>query len=78
MSDSSSSTRRYAVAVVLGGVAGGLAVALATRAVPKMMSRMMSEMMRYMMAQMEEARCDPMEMWRRMMAGFGEVQERHE
>ncbi len=32
--------------------------------------------MRNMMAQMGEEGCDPSEMWRRMMTGFGETQKK--
>lgn len=54
----SSYTRGYVLAAVLGAIGGGLIVTVATRAIPKMMSGMM----RNMMAQMGEGGCSPAEM----------------
>jgi hypothetical protein len=48
MNNTRSSTKGYALALVLGAIGGGLVVAIATRAVPKMMSGMMQNMMMQM------------------------------
>ena len=76
MGGTSSHAKGYLLAAALGVIGGGLGVAIATKAIPKMMSRMMAGMMQNMMAQMREGGCEPAEMWRRMMAGFGEARQK--
>jgi hypothetical protein len=58
MNNIQSSTKGYALAVLLGAIAGGLVVSIATRAIPKMMSGMMQNMM----MQMEKNGFNPGEM----------------
>ena len=65
----------YVFAALLGAIGGGLAVAVITKSIPRMMSQMMAGMMRNMMAQMGGGACDPGEMLRRMMEGFGEAHD---
>jgi hypothetical protein len=73
MGKSRSPTAGYILAAVLGAAVGGIAVAVVTRAIPGMMSRMMWNVMGDMMMRMGGKGCDPEEMWKRMMGGFGEA-----
>ena len=74
MSNHSTETRKYLVAMLAGAVAGGIVVTVATKAIPRimsqMMARMMSEMPQRMMAQMRAEGIEPAEMCQRMLANF--------
>jgi hypothetical protein len=48
MNNTHSSTRGYALAIILGAIGGGLVVAIVTKAIPRTMSGIMQNMMRQM------------------------------
>jgi hypothetical protein len=74
MNKSRCSASGYNLSAVLGTAHGGLAIVTITRAISEMVSRLTSNMMRNLMKQMGTEGCNPEELLRRMLSGFGEAQ----
>jgi len=59
MNNTHSSTKGYALAIIIGTIGGGLLVAIATKAIPRMISRIMQNMMQSMIMQMRKNGFNP-------------------